>query len=517
MNIRQILLDFHAKYYSANIMKLVVIGKESIEQLTEWVVEKFTPVNNMNVDVPTFSFETLSKEQLTTTIMLKPVKDTRQLMMIFPIKDYGKHYRTHPLQYFSHLIGHEGPGSILSLLKTKGWAHSLMAGSSGYGSIGFEFFRVVIDMTEKGLSHSNEIIKIVFQYIEMLKEHGVLEWVFNECQAISRMAFRFKEKASPSSYASSLAGNMHKFGPTEIISGSYLVEDFDQAVIASCFDFFKPANMQVMLVASAFQPDDDWKSCPWYGSKYKVVEMEASLKNDLESLKLNAELRLPSHNEFIAENFTVSHPKLDKPKVEPSLVVDTPLLRLWHKQDDTFMVPKANVYIEVRTPIAYQSAKNCMLTRLYSDLLKDCLNEFAYFAEVAGLNFNLENTTDGIILSLYGYNDKLHVLMSEICTKMASFPIDEFHFHRVKDATLRKLKGWYHEAPYSHATYFMSGFTQEKLFTTDEKLLALTPITLQDVKSFYRSILDHCHIECFVHGNVNVKVRLGNIGSTIFD
>jgi insulysin len=516
MNIRQILLEFHNRYYSANIMKLVVLGKDTIEQLTEWIVEKFSSVKNMNVTVPTFSSNPLSKEQLTTSVMLKPVKDTRQLMLIFPVSDYGDSYRTHPLQYFSHLIGHEGPGSILSLLKSKGWAHSLMVGSAGYGGIGFEFFRVVIDMTEKGLSHSNEIIKVVFQYIGMLKKHGVLEWIFNECQSISRMAFRFKEKASPSSYVSSLAGNMQKFKANDVISGSYLVEDFDKDVIASCFEYLTPTNLQIFLVASEFQPDDEWEICPWYGSKYHVVPMDSRLKGELVSLQSNSELHLPDHNEFIAENFTVSHPKALQPKKVPTLVLDTALIRFWHKEDDTFMVPKANVYIEIRTPIAYHSAKNCMLTRLFSDLLKDTLNEFSYFAEVAGLSFDLENTTDGIILSLHGFNDKLHVLLSEICSKMATFPADDFHFHRVKDATIRKLKGWYHEAPYSHATYFMSGFTQEKLLSTEEKLAVMDPITLEDVKDFYRSILDHCHIECFVHGNINVQVFFVNIGSQIF-
>jgi insulysin len=483
-----------------------IIDVESVEELTDMVIEKFSDVKNMNISVPTFPEKPLADEQLKTKIMLKPVKDTKQLIFMFPVKDYREHYRTHPLQYFSHLIGHEGPGSILSLLKSKGWAHGLMTGSSGFGAIGFDFFRIVIDLTEAGLSESTEIVRVVFQYIELLKKNGALAWVFHECQSISRMAFRFKEKASPSNYTSSLAGNMHKFAPEDVICGPYLVEEFDKAVIRSCFEFLTPSNLQLILVASSFQPNSEWEVCPWYGSEYKVVPIEDSLQRDLENLSLNDNLRLPDHNEFIPENFTVSHPKLAVPATQPSLLSETNQLRLWHKQDDTFMVPRANVYFEVRTPIAYESVENCILTRLFSDLLKDSLNEFAYPAEVAGLAFNLENTTDGIVVSVYGYNDKLHVLLAEIASKMASFPIDEFHFHRVKDATIRKLKGWFHDAPYSHATYFMAQFTQEYLFTTQEKLDAIVPVTLDHVRSFYRRLFDNCHIECLVHGNVDKEV-----------
>ena len=40
-DIRAELLKFHEKYYSANMMKLVVLGRESPEQLTKWVALLF--------------------------------------------------------------------------------------------------------------------------------------------------------------------------------------------------------------------------------------------------------------------------------------------------------------------------------------------------------------------------------------------------------------------------------------------------------------------------------------------
>lgn len=50
--IRENLLNFHKKWYSANIMKLCISGKHSIEQLEKWAVEMFSPVENKNVVVP---------------------------------------------------------------------------------------------------------------------------------------------------------------------------------------------------------------------------------------------------------------------------------------------------------------------------------------------------------------------------------------------------------------------------------------------------------------------------------
>ena len=48
------------------------------------------------------------------------MKDLRDVVLIFPLPSLNEHYLTTPGDYLSHLIGHEGPGSILSLLKDKG-------------------------------------------------------------------------------------------------------------------------------------------------------------------------------------------------------------------------------------------------------------------------------------------------------------------------------------------------------------------------------------------------------------
>jgi len=39
-----------------------------------------------------------------------------------------EHYKKKPADYLSHLIGHESDGSILALLKEKGWATELLSG-----------------------------------------------------------------------------------------------------------------------------------------------------------------------------------------------------------------------------------------------------------------------------------------------------------------------------------------------------------------------------------------------------
>jgi insulysin len=62
--IRDVLLKFYHKNYSANIMKLVVLGKESLDTLESWVVKKTSGIKNLNIPVPSFNDHPLTKEHL---------------------------------------------------------------------------------------------------------------------------------------------------------------------------------------------------------------------------------------------------------------------------------------------------------------------------------------------------------------------------------------------------------------------------------------------------------------------
>jgi insulysin len=83
----------------------------------------------------------------------------------------------------SHLIGHEGDGSVLSYLKKKGWALELSAGLS-HGGNGFDFFKISVTLTEAGLTQYVPVIEAIFEYIQMLKNEGVKEWIFKEVSTL---------------------------------------------------------------------------------------------------------------------------------------------------------------------------------------------------------------------------------------------------------------------------------------------------------------------------------------------
>ncbi|VDK25141.1 unnamed protein product [Anisakis simplex] len=120
-----------------------------------------------------------------------PVKDLRYLTLMFPMKDYKDEYRAQPAHYISHLIGHEGPGSLLSELKRLGWVSSLSAGGRLIAN-GFGVFNISVDLSEEGLKHTDDIIRLIFNEIGLVKSNGPLRWIHDELKQLVETKFRFK-------------------------------------------------------------------------------------------------------------------------------------------------------------------------------------------------------------------------------------------------------------------------------------------------------------------------------------
>src|SRR5690606_31412587 len=107
VNVRDKFIEFYEKHYSANRMKLCVLGKEPLDVLEKWVVEHFSAVPNK--DLPQNRWDTevpLRASELGLQCFAKPVMDSRELNLHFPFLDEENMYLSQPSRYVGHLIGH---------------------------------------------------------------------------------------------------------------------------------------------------------------------------------------------------------------------------------------------------------------------------------------------------------------------------------------------------------------------------------------------------------------------------
>ena len=307
--LREDLLNFHRRWYSANLTTLCITGKFDLATLEKWVTEKFSPIVNKDLVVPPLGDPTpYPADRLSKLVKYVPVKDRDTLTLAFVLPYCGNEFQTQPLAYLSALVGHEGENSLLSFLKFEDLALELSAGPSHCLDC-LTTFEIEVTLTKNGLQNWERVLEVAFKYFNTIREAGPQEFFFNECRQIGEIAFKFAEKSEAVEAVADLAERMHQFTDQNIDQlerSKYVVDVFDKDAIQKYADLLvKPEHLNVFLKSKSFSGQTD-QAAAWYDTKYSVTDIPADLvakmTNPLVEENKGIRLGLPPPNPFIPKN-----------------------------------------------------------------------------------------------------------------------------------------------------------------------------------------------------------------------
>lgn len=371
---------------------------------------------------------------------------------------------------------------------------------------GFQFFNITVDLSEEGGENVDNIIKLVYQYLNMLRQQKPVKWVFDEMNNLGKISFIFKDKENPIKLVSSASSDLHIYGMREILTANYYLTKFEAEEIQSLFDYLSPEKMRVTVVSKKYEGKTDTKE-PWYGTDYKIEKMSEQQLNELKACSTNESFRLPPANTFIPSDLELVKHELQELPALPRIIHSSPLSRLWYKEDTKFLLPKAVVKLELRNPLVYFDPVHSNMSNMFVELLRDSLNQFLYPAELAGLKYNIYPSNYGINITLQGFSDKLNVLLETVFERMASFKIDPQRFSILKESYQRNLINFEAEQPYKHAVYYTTLLISEKGWTKKQLLESINDFTIEDLQEFIPKLLTKgLFIESIMFGNLTEKV-----------
>lgn len=494
--VRDELLKFYKKHYSANAMRLVVFGAQSLDELEALTTPIFSQIPNRDyehaaVDAPIFNPETVP-----LLVQVQPLATRRQLEVFFPIGDYRDLYRENPLSYLGNLLGHEGAGSVLSQLKAEGLAEELGAGPA-LGWRGGSLFSVSISLTQKGVVEYERVLQLLFLYTEMLRREGPSESLYREQAQLAKLRFRYREPGNPIGYVSSLASGMHSYSAADTLSGPYAMEKYDAPMIGELLTAIRPENAIVML-------DDASVHTDMVSNKYQVNYSRAPLNVSRVQAASNDKalggLHLPAPNEFIAQD--VSLVSLDEglPRI-PQVVLETARQKIWSMPDAEFRVPKGVTYINFRTPHTGETPEQTAQATLYAALLMDHVNEFAYPARLAGLGFSFYRHATGMSLRLSGYNDKQSLLLSRLLEQAASVEFDPQRFENIRQDMIRGLKNSVAKRPSSQLMDDLRESLVHGEWGEQRVIDALQKTDLKTLNTYVKKFWRDASAQVLVYGN----------------
>ena len=260
-DVRGALQAFHRKYYSTNLMSLVILGKEPLDTLQQWAVSAFGDSPNHRIERPLATTDKLpiAPSRLPMWLRALPLVQSRMLGLVWylPSQISRDHVKCKPCDLIGHLIGHEGSGSILSYLKKKGLATSLSAGlEDGDSTAAAALFKVGIELTVAGVQQVDHIVVAVLSYIGMLSsiEGGPPVWCWEEVKNIAELNFRYADEAHGIEYARGLALSMlQRHPPKQTLSADMLYEEYIPALAQEVVAHLTPS----LMIGLTYVREDD--------------------------------------------------------------------------------------------------------------------------------------------------------------------------------------------------------------------------------------------------------------------
>eukprot|EP00930_Biecheleria_cincta_P060414 TRINITY_DN46081_c0_g1_i1.p1 TRINITY_DN46081_c0_g1~~TRINITY_DN46081_c0_g1_i1.p1 ORF type:complete len:865 (-),score=102.74 TRINITY_DN46081_c0_g1_i1:39-2288(-) len=473
----------------------------------------FSPILDTGASVPEdrdigADCEAFPPERLAREVRVVPVNDVRRVEFQFVIPGQRQHWRSKPTNYLAHLLGHEGSGSLLTALKQRGLATELSAGGS-LDEAGVHIFSVTVMLTEKGEADMATVGDLLFSYIDLMKETGPDETLWQELKRVSDLSFQFRSLSDSMSTASGLAHALQIHEPEVALSASACVWEYCPKQIQELIGMLTCDRLRLVLGSKSYLTVCDQEE-PWYGTRYSDKSLDAALKARWQAPARIADLSLPTPNPFVPEDLALRSPESShppKPHVLDLGETTAQFATAFFRKDEDFKLPKAACSFQLYCPFATQSLENRVKTQLWCLAVEEELNEFAYDAHQAGLSYSLQATPMGMTLSFGGYNDKLPNLVSAVSKKMAALaevPEQTFSItHTILERNL--LNATVRSAPYTQGFMYEACLLGRPAHSPQERLAAVRHLGSQGCSALSgvaRELLVNCHIECLLQGNM---------------
>ncbi|KAH9648278.1 Insulin-degrading enzyme-like 1 (peroxisomal) [Citrus sinensis] len=490
LDTRHELIKFYNEHYSSNLMHLVVYSKGLVEN-------KFQDIRNTDRNRFRFPGQPCTSEHLQILVRAVPIKQGHKLRIGWPITPSIHHYKEAPGRYISHLIGHESEGSLFYILKTLGWATSLAAGEGDW-TLDYSFFEVTVDLTDSGHEHMQDVVGLLFKYINLLQQSGASKWIFDELSAVCEVTFHYQDKVPPIDYVVTVATYMETYPPQDWLVGKSLPSNFSPEIIQMTLNELSPKTVRIFWESKQFEGKTDMVE-PWYGTAYSIEKINESIIQDWILSAPEENLHLPAPNVFIPTDLSLKDAQEAK---FPVLLRKSSYSTLWYKPDTMFSTPKAFVKIYFNCPHASSSPESEVLTDIFTRLLLDYLNEYAYYAQVAGLDYGINHTESGFEVTVVGYNHKLRILLETIFQKIAQFKVKPDRFSVIKEMVTKEYHNNKFLQPFQLAMYYCSLILQDQTWPWMEELEVLPHLEAEDLAKFVPMMLSRTFLECYIAGNI---------------
>lgn len=236
--------------------------------------------------------------------------------------------------------------------------------------------------------------------------------------------------------------------------------------------------------------------------------------------QLLTEFFMPPPNDFVCTNFDIIYKPTkstcDSHEVAiPEKILSDSNMELWYKLDTKFLLPHGYINCYLESPNTFKSARNVVLSSMYSMIVKYYLSEKLYPAICAGLGYSINAAEKGLLIKLSGYNEKLKHLLDIISRELRE--ITKKIEPKVFDTYLEQCrKNGYNNlinSKFLTRDFRLTILENQHQFCLDQYAVTEN-IKFEELVEFARSFPDELYVKMMVLGNFE-KSEAIQIGETL--
>lgn len=488
------LIRFHRQHYRGNLMKAALYGPQSLDELETLARKELAAIPGNGAEIQPPAAPPVTDREQGVIFGVRPVGEVRSLTVEFVLPGFQNDRTSKPVQTLSAVLGTETEHSLVDVLRRKGLALGLSAGGDTETLRNGVSLSLTVRLTEKGDRNRDEVLGVIFAYLEMLRTRGIGPEYFDQTRDMMNMEFRFAPMSSGFDYVLGAAGLMLRYPVEDVNYGPYRMDAFAREAVADILSRMTPDRARVFQVGTD-QPAD--KKAFFYETPYSVRPIGQDDLARWKEASRAEEFRLPALNPFVPDDFSLVANDPGKPRK----LVDKPGLRVWQAASRFRREPKAILLTRLQsahfssTPV--QEAMQGILLELWNQ------NQAGlhYQAQEAGLDLSVSGD-GGLLVRIGGFSQHQADLLPRVLAFLDQ-KIGPEAFEQARAEYLRGLANMAKRGVFGQAMQTMGNLMRVPSWSRKSLENAAKTITLEDWTAWLHAARGDMDCTVFGFGNIS--------------
>jgi len=490
------LKNFYNQYYSSNIMKLVLVGNESPQKLKRLAKKYFAGIKNKKINRQSINISAYLPTNLKKNIYIKSKEKSSGIGIEFPIKNNLGDWRKKPNEYLAKILNSQEKNSLMGTLDDEGYIQGGQASfmPDAWGFDGSMF--IDLTLTEFGEKNKDDIISMVFNYLNVMSENGVTLAHFNELKATNNIAYDNYTTLPPLQAALSLTNRIFELEPLHLIEYEYVTEDFDAQLILNVLNQMKPENVRIYHVG----PNEEINTqLQFADGGYRVEQIQASDFTNWEKSKYA--LVIPAA-ELIEDDETTSFKALADYKT-PQKVYSSDGVQAYLSHTQNFSGKESTLQIGLISELPIINLDNYVASGLLTVMFIQKNRRFYQTVYKRGIAFDPSPNDQGnMIFRFYGRSSKQIQYAKQLLQKYSEFIADERTFKNAAKILVDYYEGFDEQDISDQLDWYTDNAIKRppNIYSKKQILGALKKFTLSDVQAFQQDLNQSIFLDIYGHG-----------------